>query len=135
MAPKRRLLLLSNSNNGDGWLKWCSTPINNFLGSVKNVLFIPFATLSDWDDCTNKLAQALPKYTISGIHQSPSMEDAVRKAESIMVSGGNTFHLLYALQENNLIDAIRDRVINDGKFLSNIIYFTCKHTRCFSRYI
>lgn len=116
MAGKRRLLLLSNSNCGDGWLKWCLQSIESFLGPVNNILFIPFATLSNWDENTQKLQETLPGYEVTGIHQCPSMIEAVKKAESIMVSGGNTFHLLNHLQERNLIDAIKDRVINDGEY-------------------
>lgn len=88
--------------------------ITDFLGPVDKILFIPFATLTGWNENTEQLAKTLSKYRVTGIHQCLSMVDAIKEAESIVICGGNTFHLLYHLQKHGLIEAIRERVLHDG---------------------
>lgn len=117
MASHHRLLLLSNSTMaGSKYMDWASPLITNFLGpSVKEVLFVPFAGVSiKWDDYAEKVQEALPNLKVKPIHQTgdgSAMVEAVKKAEAIMVGGGNTFHLLYKLYEFKLVDAIRERVL------------------------
>jgi dipeptidase E len=49
-------------------------------------------------------------YGLTSAHEATSLVDAVRNAEAIVVGGGNTFHLLQHLYENDLLDVIRERV-------------------------
>lgn len=110
-----RLLLLSNSRNvGQGYLEHAEPFIKAFLGpEVKTVLFIPYAAVRlTFDAFTEMVATRFGEmgYGMEPIHRARSPKAAVKKAEVIVVGGGNTFQLLATLHEKGLVAAIRDRV-------------------------
>jgi dipeptidase E len=115
---KRRLLLLSNSKNfNQGYLEHAENDVKNFLGAaIQRVLFIPYAgvrvTYDDYAASVRKRFQEMG-YEVDAIHETPNPQEAVERAEALAVGGGNTFHLLRALYENHLLEAIRRRV-GDG---------------------
>lgn len=76
---------------------------------------MPFAA-KDHDTYTEKVSETLSKwgYQVEGLHTKSNQVDAILLAEAIFVGGGNTFLLLKTLCDNKLIEAIRDRVLNDG---------------------
>ncbi|NP_001079269.1 alpha-aspartyl dipeptidase isoform X1 [Xenopus laevis] len=117
MTMRRHLLLVSNSTlHGGGYLEHCQEHILKFLGAqVKRVLFIPYA-LHDRDAYAKTARQKFEAlgYGLDSVHESPDPVDAVKKAEAIFIGGGNTFRLLKALYDNDLIAAIRKRVLEDG---------------------
>lgn len=109
-----RLLLLSNSRNvGHGYLEHAEGPITAFLGAaVRRVLFVPYAAVRiTFDDFTAMVAArfAAMGYAVDPIHRTRAPRAAVRKAEAIVVGGGNTFQLLATLHAKGLVAAIRDR--------------------------
>jgi len=117
MSIRSRLLLLSNSTmSGTQYMEWSQTLINQFLtNKVKNIIFIPFAAVSfDWNTYEEKVQKGLPQFQITSIHRTDNYKEAITKAEAILVGGGNTFHLLFKLQEFDLIETIRNRVLNEG---------------------
>jgi dipeptidase E len=111
-----RLLLLSNSRNvGQGFLEHAEPHIRAFLGgSIRRVLFVPYAAVRvSWDDFADLMVAPRFRdmgYEVEPIHRCRSAKAAVRKAEAVVVGGGNTFHLLKTLHDKELVAAIRDRV-------------------------
>ncbi|XP_015788912.1 uncharacterized protein LOC107365856 [Tetranychus urticae] len=113
----RRLLLLSNSTcPGQSYCHWCTPIIDKFLDSgIKDILFIPFAAVTiSWDEYRDKVAGALQRFNVLGIHKEPDMIEAINKAQVICIGGGNSFNLLHKLHEYKLLDIIKKRVVNDG---------------------
>lgn len=113
MADK--LLLLSNSTNyGEDYFAYAKETIREFVGaSVKEILFIPYAIVTiSYDEYTEKVANSLDDIgcKIRGIHEYGDPVEAVNSAELIAVGGGNSFALLKQLYNNNLIEAIQDKV-------------------------
>jgi dipeptidase E len=109
---QKRVLLISNSTlYGSGYLDHAESEIRNFLQGVKRVLFIPFA-LYDRDAyaATAQKRFASMGFALESIHQLVDAPQAVRDAESIFVGGGNTFRLLKALYDFDLLSLIRGRV-------------------------
>ncbi|MGQ0763343.1 MAG: dipeptidase PepE [Acidobacteriota bacterium] len=132
-----RLLLISNSTlHGSDYLDHAASEIQDFLGAVKRVLFVPFAL----HDEAKYAAQARARfekmgYELDSIHSEPLIgtpreilargprltrgllpradSNTFREAEAIFIGGGNTFRLLKALYDHDLLDAIRQRV-RDG---------------------
>lgn len=109
-----RLLLLSNSmNHGQGYLDHAMPRIREWLGPVKNILFVPFA-LQDHEAYTGKVRGrfAAEGIEVTGLEAGQGA-DAVEWAQAVFVGGGNTFRLLDRLQTNDALDPLRRRV-KDG---------------------
>ena len=115
MSERQRLLLISNSTlHGSGYLDHAEQEIRDVLGTIKRVLFIPFA-LHDRDayaEQARKRFEAMG-YGLDSIHEArdaKSAGDKVGDAEAIFIGGGNTFRLLDNLYKFDLLLPIRRRV-------------------------
>jgi dipeptidase E len=126
----KRLLLISNSTNaGEDYLGWPRPYITSFMEGtgVKDILFIPFAgvnlaseSVESSYDVYEKRVQAVFSelgFRIYSIHREADPVAAVKNAKAIAVGGGNTFHLVYMLHKLNLIEVIRDRVLEGMHFM------------------
>jgi dipeptidase E len=108
----RRVLLISNSTlYGGGYLDHAEAELRNFLGHVQKVLFIPFA-LHDQDAYAAAAQSRFQKmgYELSSIHTATDKHKAIDDTESIFIGGGNTFRLLNAMYEFDLLNPIRRKV-------------------------
>ena len=108
----KRILLISNSTlYGSGYLDHAEAEIRNFLNDVKRVLFIPFA-LYDQDKYASTAQQRFGKmgYELSSIHTATNPKQAIDETDAVFIGGGNTFRLLKALYDFELLDPIRARV-------------------------
>lgn len=102
-----RLLLNSSSVvHGYGYLDHAEPEIRSFLG-VKRIAFVPFA-LMDRDAYTARVRERLGRMGFDVAQVRGRAE--IDAAESIFVGGGNTFRLLKALYDLDLLDVIRNRV-------------------------
>jgi dipeptidase E len=114
MSPKRLLLLSNSINYGREFLEHAAADIKDFLGAdIKRVLFVPFAGVTrSYDEYATAVSARFLEmgYELDPAHKAADAGEAVRRAEAIAVGGGNTFHLLRALYETTLIEAIRERV-------------------------
>ena len=103
---KANLLLLSSSRVGDTkYLQHALPLIKAKLDGVTELLFIPYAGVTvNYDDYTAMVQSALidSGITVKGIHQFDDPISAINTANAIAVGGGNTFHLLHQLYQNNL---------------------------------
>jgi len=118
----KRLLLLGNSQNqNQPYLGHAEGEIKRLFGNKQvNALFIPYAqVLQSFDSFTATVRAALQRmgYKLTGIHNTDDPQKAVREAEAIIIGGGNTFHLLHHLIENNLLAPIRYRVESGTPFI------------------
>jgi len=108
----RRLLLISNSTlHGSGYLDHAEGEIRDFLGELNHVLFVPFALL-DRDKYTATARARFQKmgYELTSIHSAANPAQAVKETDAMFIGGGNTFRLLKALYDFDLLDVIRERV-------------------------
>ena len=108
----RRLLLISNSTlHGSGYLDHAESEIRDFLAELNHVLFVPFALL-DRDKYTATARARFQKmgYELTSIHFAANPAQAVKETDAMFIGGGNTFRLLKALYDFDLLDVIRERV-------------------------
>jgi dipeptidase E len=132
----RRVLLISNSTlYGSGYLDHAEGAIRSFLGNVERVLFVPFA-LYDRDAYTAQARArfAAMDYDLASVHQTPDARQAVEDAEAVFIGGGNTFRLLKALYDFELLAPIRRRVMAGLPYIgssagSNVAGPTIKTTK------
>ncbi|MFP4620008.1 MAG: dipeptidase PepE [Bacteroidales bacterium] len=115
-----RLLLISNSTNaGEAYLEHATDNLKFFLGDqIKKVLFIPYAAVSfSFDEYHKKVQKKFDEFgvKVNSLHNYPLKEkkNAMEEAEAVVVGGGNTFHLLKYLQQEDLVELIR-YVVLDG---------------------
>src|SRR6266852_2449537 len=104
----KRVLLISNSTlYGSGYLDHAEGEICKFLGNLKNVLFVPFALYNR--DAYASMAQERfqrMNYDLTSIHTLADVPKAVQKIDAIFIGGGNTFRLLKALYDFDLLHSI-----------------------------
>jgi len=108
----KRILLISNSTlHSTGYLDHAETEIRSFLGDVKRVLFVPYA-LFDRDKYAATAQQRFENmgYALTSIHTASDPIQAVNDTGAIFIGGGNTFRLLKALYDFELLGPIRERV-------------------------
>jgi dipeptidase E len=143
---KQRLLLISNSTNaGEPYLRWPQEFIVDFLKDtdVKRILFIPYAGVGLNEESLEKSYDVYEEkvkgvfktlgYEIYSIHKESNPVEAVQNAEAIAVGGGNTFHLVYEMHKNGLMESIRERVKNGLHYMgwsagSNVVCPSLKTT-------
>lgn len=108
----RRLLLVSTSTtHGTGYLDHCADQIQDLLGGLRRVLFVPYA-LFDHDGYAAKARERYARmgYELTSVHEVEDPAAAVRATEALFIGGGNTFRLLARLYEKGLLEPIRERV-------------------------
>jgi len=131
----QRVLLISNSTlYGSGYLDHAESEIRGFLGDAKRVLFVPYA-LFDRDKYAANAQQRFQKmgYELTSVHTAANPITAIGETDAVFIGGGNTFRLLKALYEFELIEAIRKRVSNGMPYIgssagSNVAAPTIKTT-------
>jgi dipeptidase E len=109
MAP--RLLLLSTSIVfGTRYLEHAFSELRDFLAGVRRVLFVPYA-LADRDGYAAKARAAFSEIgcELDSLHQVPDPRRAIEDAEAVFCGGGNSFRLLKALYDQDLLGVLRRR--------------------------
>ncbi len=117
-----RLLLISSSTaTGYAYLEYPKPYIKDFLGQKGiKIAFVPFAGLKQsyenlvgYDAYEKKIQAVFSEigYEVNSVHR---VSDALMNADAILVGGGNTFNLLKQCQDRNLMEPIKDRVLNDN---------------------
>lgn len=112
LPSNRRLLLISSSTvAGTGYLDHAEGEIRDHLRGADQVLFIPYA-LADHDAYFAKARErfVLMGLTLTAIHAASDPRRAVSETQAIFIGGGNTFRLLKALYDHQLLEPIRERV-------------------------
>ena len=117
-----RLLLISNSTMaGEPYLDYPKHEIKKFLGDKPlTALFIPYAAVTfSFDLYEQKVIERFSElgFWVKSIHHFSDPVQAVKDAEVIVVGGGNTWQLVRMMHDNELMDAIREKVVNGTPFI------------------
>jgi len=99
---------------GGPYLDYPKLEIQKFLGEkTVTALFIPYAAVTfSFDQYESKVEERFAEigHHITSIHHFSDPVEAVKKAEAIIVGGGNTWQLVRMMHDNRLMDAIREKV-------------------------
>jgi len=109
----KRLLLISTSTVfGTQYLEHACDEITSLFGKAGRVLFVPYA-LKDRNEYAAKARRTFAEmgYELESIHESPDVTASVKNAAAMFFGGGNTFRLLKTLYDIQLMDPIRQRVL------------------------
>jgi dipeptidase E len=117
-----RLLLISNSTNpGEAYLDYPKYEIKRFLGDQPlTALFIPYAAVTfSFDLYEQKVAERFSElgYEVKSIHHFSDPVQAVKDAQVIVVGGGNTWQLVRMMHDQQLMEAIREKVLNGTPYI------------------
>src|SRR4029079_3649111 len=136
MKSARRILLVSNSTvYGLGYLDHVEQQIRSFLGSARKVLFFPFALFErDAYAAKAKARFAAMGYSLETIHAVSDPRRAIELTDAIFIGGGNTFRLVTALEDLDVLDPIRRKVKGGAPYIgssagSNVAGPTIKTTK------
>ncbi len=137
-GQNKRILLISNSTlYGSGYLDHAEREIRNFLGRnwTETILFVPFALYDR--DAYAELARERFKamgYELESVYQVHDIAQSVEQAGAVFIGGGNTFRLLKALYDFELLLPIGRRVAAGMPYIgssagSNVTCPTIKTTK------
>lgn len=133
----QKLLLISNSSNaGEEYLAFPRENMKQFLGSAKNIVFIPYAAVTfSYNEYEEKVNEGLAPVglKVKGIHQFKNPIKAIEKADAIVIGGGNTFRLIQLIQHYKLTECISKKVLGGTPYVgwsagSNLACPTMKTT-------
>lgn len=134
----KQILLASTSTiHGSPYLSYLMPEAIRFFSGKKNLLFIPYARPGGigCDEYAATAAEAFAEagLSIRGIHKWGSPQKAIDECDGIFTGGGNTFLLLKTLQEEGLIDPLREKVLSGTPYMgtsagSNIAGLTVNNT-------
>jgi len=119
--PTKNLLLISSSTiYGHGYLDHAESAIRDLLGRIQRVVFLPFA-LYDREAYSAKARNRFQRMDVSlqSVHAAADPRRVIEEAEAIFIGGGNTFRLLKALYDYDLLEPIRSRVAAGVPFVGS----------------
>src|SRR3989344_3596851 len=127
--PNRRLFLNSNSKMVQkGSLEHCIEAMVEFLGPIRNLVYLPFATVASpgreleaWSGALRSPRLAFKQFGVN-VHGPESMGEARRcvyVAEAIMIGGGNTYSLLHWLYRLDLISDLERHLACDKPIIGS----------------
>ncbi|MDO1501436.1 dipeptidase PepE [Winogradskyella maritima] len=106
---------------GSGHLEYLHEELKPFFKEADEIIFIPFARPSgiSYDDYTEKVSQSFSKIgkRVKGLHTFENPKQALMNAEGIFTGGGNTFVLLDQLYKLNLINDLKQSILNGTPYL------------------
>ena len=112
-----KVLLLSNS--GEPIYAWCKKDIASFCADNKELTFISAATVYSPKEYFEKAKKSLEEVGLNLKHlildKNPT--EQVDKAKAFIVGGGNIYQLIKKLSENNLLSAIKKKVLDGVPYI------------------
>lgn len=116
----KEILLLSNSSGyGRSILEHARDEVTKLLDGVKEVVFIPYAK-KDYDAYTEKVT---PFFQSIGIQVRPIYKEdsveAINSTRAIYIPGGNTFRLLNELNNQKILQLIKEKVEGGVKYIGS----------------
>ena len=115
------LLLMSSSRSATtDFLDANNDEIADVLRGIKRAVLIPYAVLGEpRENGMGFVRERMKQFgvDVENIDDVENAAEAVKRAEAVLVSGGNTFCLLKSLYDLDLVEPIRSRVREGAPYL------------------
>lgn len=117
-----KLLLISNSTMpGESFLDYPKNEIKNFIeNQSQNIVFIPYAAITfSYNEYEKKVIERFKEigHSIKSIHQFDDPIKAIADANCIVIGGGNTWQLTRLLRQEQLFQAIKEKVLSGTPYI------------------
>ncbi len=118
----KKLLLASTSTvYGGTYLSYLKDELADFFSETAEILFVPYARPSgvshdDYTEVARTFFAQLGKKVV-GLHTFDNPKQAVQQAEAIFTGGGNTFVLVNALYQLDIMDTMREVVLKGTPYM------------------
>ncbi len=118
---KNFILASTSTVYGSDYLSYLKEEVAELFQGIHEIIFVPYARPSgvSHDEYTlvaNKFFNGLGIKAI-GLHSFDNAKEAVTQAQGIFTGGGNTFLLLKTLYELNLLQEIKNRILEGTSYL------------------
>lgn len=118
----KKLIIASTSTvHNTSYLEYLLPTLEQLFQDTKEVVFIPYARPGgiSHDAYTDKATEAFLKIgkSLKGVHSFDDPVAAIRKAKGIFTGGGNTFVLVKALHNNELMQPLREAIFGGTPYL------------------
>jgi len=118
---KRVLLASTSTLHGQDYLAYLLPEISKLFEKCKEIIFIPYARPGG---ISHENYTALVKNTfkdfsfrVKGLHEFKDPKKALSQADGIFIGGGNTFVLVDKLYRNDLMELLREKILNGTPYL------------------
>jgi len=134
---KNCIIASTSTIHGSGYLQYILPQLEKLFQNTDEVLFIPYAQPGgiSCDEYTQKAQEAFSKIgkKLVGLHIFSDQKEALTQAQGLFTGGGNTFRLVNALYQNDIMEALRKVILNGTPYLgtsagSNICGVTMQTT-------
>lgn len=118
---KNALLASTSTLHEQAYLEYLLPEIEKLFKGTGEILFIPYARPGGIShiDYTDMVKKALERTEIQvkGIHEFSDPVRAVQESKGIFTGGGNTFLLVEKLYRNNLMNQLKETILNGTPYL------------------
>lgn len=118
---KRALLASTSTLHGQNYLAYLLPEIAQLFEKCKEIIFIPYARPGgiSHENYTDLVKNALKdmSFKVRGLHEFDDPKKALSQAEGIFTGGGNTFLLVDKLYRNDVMELLREQILNGTPFL------------------
>lgn len=118
---KNCIIASTSTVYGGNYLDYLLPELKHFFANTHEIIFIPYAQPGglSCDDYTQKVQNAFQHIDkkVVGIHSFKNPKEALENAGGIFTGGGNTFRLVNALYKNELMNALRESILNGTPYL------------------
>lgn len=118
---KRALLASTSTLHGQNYLAYLLPEIAQLFEKCKEIIFIPYARPGgiSHENYTDLVKNALKdmSFKVKGLHEFDDPKKALSQAEGIFTGGGNTFLLVDKLYRNDVMELLREQILNGTPYL------------------
>jgi len=118
---KRALLASTSTLHGQDYLAYLLPEISELFQKCKEIIFIPYArpggiSHENYTDLVKKTFKDA-SFKVKGLHEFKDPKKALSQAEGFFIGGGNTFMLVDKLYRNDLMELLREKILNGTPYL------------------